>query len=162
LKVPRFDAEKIDASTLILADNIEKVPPKQIGIGQFVLGDVKVRPALDQTFVAEQKMGIYFQVYNLKLDPTTHKANAVARVRITTAKGDQEILNHSQTSEEFNQFGDQLTIETQITLHQSDFAPGKYKLEIVIDDKVGNQTLTRSQEFTVKPAAAPARTVAAN
>jgi hypothetical protein len=47
-------------------------------------------------------------------------------------------------------------------LHQTDFAPGKYKLEITIDDKVGNQKLTRSQEFTVKPAAIPARATAAN
>jgi GWxTD domain-containing protein len=162
MKVPRFDTEKLDASTLILADNIEKVPAKQIGIGQFVLGDVKVRPALDQTFAAEQKMGIYFQIYNLKIDPTTHKSNAVAHLRITTAKGDQTILDSSQSSEDFKQFADQLTIETQLTLHQSDFPPGKYKLEITIDDKVGNQTLTRSQEFTVKPAAQPARAVAAN
>ena len=151
LKVPRFDSEKLDASSLILADNIEKVPAaKQIGIGPFVLGDVKVRPALGQEFTAEQKMGIYFQVYNLKLDPTTQKSNAVAHVKITNAKGDQVIIDTSETSEEFKQFGDQLTIETQLTLHQSDFAPGKYKLEITIEDKVGNQSLTRSQEFTVK------------
>lgn len=161
LKVPRFDTEKLDASTLILADNIEKVPPRQIGIGPFVLGDVKVRPALNQEFTAEQKMGIYFQIYNLKLDPTTHKSSAVAHVKITSAKGDQVVVDTSQTSEEFKQFGDQLTIETQITLHQSDFAPGKYKLEITIDDKVGNQTLTRSQDFTVKPSSQPTRAAAA-
>jgi GWxTD domain-containing protein len=162
LKVPRFDSEKLDASSLILADSIEKVPPRQIGIGPFVLGDVKVRPALNQEFLAEQKMGIYFQVYNLKLDPTTHKSNAVAHVKITNAKGDQSIIDTSETSEDFKQFGDQLTIETQITLHQSDFAPGKYKLEITIDDKVGNQSLTRSQEFTVKPIAPAARATASN
>jgi GWxTD domain-containing protein len=162
LKVPRFDTEKIDASTLILADNIEKVPPRQIGIGPFVLGDVKVRPALNQEFTAEQKMGIYFQIYNLKLDATTHKSNVVAHVKITTAKGEQVILDTRESSDEFKQWGDQLTIETQITLHQADFAPGKYKIEITIDDKVGNQTLTRSQEFTVKPAPQPARATAAN
>jgi hypothetical protein len=123
---------------------------------------VKVRPALGQEFSAEQKMGIYFQVYNLKLDQTTHKSNAVAHVRITNAKGDQTIIDTSESSEDFKQFGDQLTIETQITLHQSDFAPGKYKIEITINDKVGNQTLTRSQEFTVKPTAQPARAAASN
>jgi GWxTD domain-containing protein len=162
LRVPQFDAEKLDASTLILADSIEKVPPQQVGIGPFVLGDVKVRPALHQEFTAEQKMGIYFQIYNLKIDPTTHKSNVLAHFKITTAKGDQVILDTPETSDEFKQFGDQLTIETQITLHQNDFAPGKYKLEITVDDKVGNQSLTRSQEFTVKPAALPPRATAAN
>jgi hypothetical protein len=66
------------------------------------------------------------------------------------------------TSEEFKQFGDQLTIETQVTLHQSDFAPGKYKLEITVDDKVSNQSLTRTQEFTVNPAPLPAHATASN
>ena len=105
LKVPRFDTEKLDASTLILADNIEKVPARQIGIGPFVLGDVKVRPALNQEFTAEQKMGIYFQVYNLKLDPTTHKSNAVADVKITSVKGDQIVMDTAETSEHLNNLG---------------------------------------------------------
>nr|HEV7954412.1 hypothetical protein [Candidatus Acidoferrales bacterium] len=61
----------------------------------------------------------------------------------------------------FKQFGDQLTIETQITLHQTDFAPGKYKLEITVNDKISNQSLTRTQEFTVNPAPQPARATAA-
>jgi GWxTD domain-containing protein len=162
LRVPLFDSEKMDSSTLILADSIEKVPPKQIGIGQFVLGDVKVRPELHQEFLAEQKMGIYMQVYNLKIDPDTHKSNIVAHFRITTAKGDQTIVDMTENSEEFKQFGDQLTIETQITLHQADFAPGKYKLEISVEDKNGKQNLVRSQEFTVKPMAQPQRATASN
>jgi len=162
IRVPQFDQEKLDSSTLILADNIEKVPAKQIGIGQFVLGDVKVRPALHQEFTAEQKMGIYMQVYNLKIDPDTHKSNAVAHFRISTAKGDQTIVDMNETSDEFKQFGDQLTIETQITLHQADFTPGKYKLEISVEDKNGKQNLVRSQEFTVKPAAQTQRTAASN
>jgi GWxTD domain-containing protein len=162
LRVPRFDTEKLDASTLILADSIEKVPARQIGIGPFVLGDVKVRPALNQEFTAEQKMGIYFQVYNLALDPTSHKSNAVAHVKITSAKSGQVIMDTSETSEEFKQFGDQLTIETQVTLHQSDFAPGKYKLEITVDDKINKQSLTRVQEFTVNPAPQPAHATSSN
>src|ERR1700733_5924862 len=162
LRVPRFDTEKLDASTLILADSIEKVPPRQIGIAPFVLGDVQVRPALSQEFNAEQKMGIYFQVYNLASDPTSHKSNAVAHVKITSVKGGQTIMETDETSEQFKQFGDQLTIETQITLHQADFAPGKYKLEITVDDKVTNQSLTRTQEFTVNPAAQPAHATASN
>ena len=36
LAVPRYDEEKLEASTLILADQIEHVPAKQIGTGQFV------------------------------------------------------------------------------------------------------------------------------
>jgi hypothetical protein len=42
--MPHFDYEKVVASSLILADQIEPVASKQIGAGQFVLGAFKVRP----------------------------------------------------------------------------------------------------------------------
>ena len=38
LAVPRYEDEKLEASSLILADQIEHVPAKQIGTGQFVSG----------------------------------------------------------------------------------------------------------------------------
>src|SRR5438445_7000347 len=47
LQVPRYDDDKLEASSLILADQIERVPAKQIGSGQFVLRSTKVRPRLE-------------------------------------------------------------------------------------------------------------------
>src|ERR1700746_4120072 len=66
LQVPRYEDDKLDASSLILADQIEHVPAKQIGAGQFVLGSSKVRPRLEGDFTTNDKLGIYMQVYNLK------------------------------------------------------------------------------------------------
>src|SRR5579864_5006663 len=62
LAVPRYADEKLDASTLILADQLEHVPAKQIGTGQFVLGSTKVRPRLNSDFTTSDRMGIYLQV----------------------------------------------------------------------------------------------------
>ena len=42
LRVPHFEDDKLDASLLILADQIESVPTTQIGTGQFVLNFYKV------------------------------------------------------------------------------------------------------------------------
>src|SRR6516225_2660212 len=50
LAVPRYQDDKLEASSLILADQIEHVPAKQIGTGQFVLGSSKVRPRLEADF----------------------------------------------------------------------------------------------------------------
>src|ERR1700746_3449474 len=66
LQVPRYEDEKLEASSLILADQIERVPAKQIGAGQFVIGSSKVRPRLEGDFTTTDKLGIYMQVYNLK------------------------------------------------------------------------------------------------
>src|SRR6202171_97884 len=76
LQVPRYEDDKLEASSLILADQLEHVPAKQIGTGQFVLGSSKVRPRLEGDFTSTDKLGIYMQVYNLKPDDKTHKSNA--------------------------------------------------------------------------------------
>src|SRR5260370_14243115 len=73
LQVPRYGDESLEASSLILADQLEHVPAKQIGTGQFVLGSSKVRPKLDGEFPSDIKLGIYMQVYNLNPDEKTHK-----------------------------------------------------------------------------------------
>src|SRR6202165_4842049 len=56
LQVPRYDDDKLEASSLILADQIEHVPAKQIGAGQFVLGSSKVRPRMEADFTSNEKM----------------------------------------------------------------------------------------------------------
>src|SRR5882757_3529725 len=68
LVVPRMDGEKLTASNIVLADLIEHVPDKSIGMGQFVIGTSKVRPRVDDIFKREEKMGIYFKIYNFGTD----------------------------------------------------------------------------------------------
>ena len=62
--VPRLDPDKLSASTLILADQIEKVPMRSIGTGQFVIGSSKVRPRIGDVFRRDETLGIYMKLYN--------------------------------------------------------------------------------------------------
>ncbi|MBI3896190.1 MAG: GWxTD domain-containing protein, partial [Acidobacteria bacterium] len=73
LEVPRYEEDQLATSSLILADLIEKVPTKRIGLGQFVIGGTKVRPAVQESFSKDQRLGIYMQVYNLKSDASGYK-----------------------------------------------------------------------------------------
>jgi len=148
LAVPRYEDEKLESSSLILADQIEHVPAKQIGTGQFVLGSSKVRPRLDGDFLANEKLGIYMQVYNLKPDEKTHKSSAT--FQFTVKKGNQQVMQFKETSAEMKQTGDQVTIERLLPL--ATLAPGKYTLEINATDTVSNQTISRTAEFAVKAA----------
>ena len=66
LAVSPIPDDKLDASSLILADQMEPVSSKDVGVGQFVLGSTKVRPKLDAEFRTDQPIGIYLQFYNLK------------------------------------------------------------------------------------------------
>src|SRR5437660_6549635 len=89
LAVPRYEDDKLAASSLILADQIEHVPAKEIGTGQFVLGSSKVRPRLEGDFTSDQRLGIYMQVYNLKPDDSTHKSNG--NFEFTVKRGNEPV-----------------------------------------------------------------------
>ncbi len=146
LQVPRYEDEKLEASSLILADQIEHVPAKQIGSGQFVLGSSKVRPRLEGDFTTADKLGIYMQVYNLKPDDKTHKSSAT--FQFTVRKGKEQIMQFKETSEEMKQTGDQVTIERLLPL--ATLSPGKYSLEVNAIDSLSNQTISKTADFTVK------------
>jgi len=158
LQVPRYEDEKLEASSLILADQIEHVPAKQIGAGQFVLGSSKVRPRLEGDFTTADKLGIYMQVYNLKPDDKTHKSSA--SFQYTVKKGDQQVMQFKETGDEMKQTGDQVTIERLLPL--GTLTPGKYSLEVLATDSLSNQTISRKAEFSVKPPMAVPTKVAAN
>jgi GWxTD domain-containing protein len=152
MAVPRYEEDKLASSTLIVADQIERVPTKSIGFGQFVIGDSKVRPRFDQTFTSEERLGVYVQIYNLGVDEKTNKADATIQYRVTL--GDKEIFKTVEAAQQLNQNGQQITLERLLPLKS--FDPGRYKLEIQVTDNIKKQTITPSAEFTVKPVVATA------
>jgi GWxTD domain-containing protein len=151
LRVPQFEDDKLDASSLILADQIETVPSSQTGSGQFVLNSYKVRPRLSQEFSSTDKLGIFLQLYNLKLDEASHKTNVSVVYRIT--RDQQEIWRAVETADHLHQGGEQLTIERLIPV--ASLVPGRYTLEVTAIDLLTNDTVIRAADFTVK-AATPA------
>jgi hypothetical protein len=149
LAVPRFQEDQLSSSSLILADDIQRVSMKDIGLGQFVLGDVKVRPRMDQSFTPADSMGVFLQVYNLKVDDNTHKANASVQYRVTRDKETTPMMTFDIPADKLPQRGEELTLENRITL--GSLAPGKYKLEVAITDNLTKETITPTAAFTVKP-----------
>ena len=151
LDVPAFQDDQLSNSSLILADDIQRVSTKDIGLGAFVLGDLKVRPKLDQTFTPEESMGVFLQVYNLKMDDKTHKADASVEYRVMKDEKGQTAptLKFDIPADKLPEHGEEMTLANTITL--GSLAPGKYKLEVAITDNVSKQTITPTTNFTVKP-----------
>jgi len=149
LTVPRIDADKVTPSSLVLADLIEKVPPKSIGAGQFVIGDSKVRPRMDDSFKRDEKMGIYFKLYNLGPDETTHKPAGEISYEVVK-KGSGEMV-FPEFTEQIAQIPDastsQVTVEKLLPLNS--LAPGHYTLKVKVTDKNRNQVLPLTADFTV-------------
>lgn len=150
LAVPQFSDDNLGASTLILADEINRVSAQNIGLGQFVIGDVKVRPKLDGVFTRTDPMGIFLQIYNLKTDPKTHRSDASVEYRILKGKDPTPVLKFDLPSNRLDAHGEELTLENRLTLNS--LVPGHYKLEVAVTDNLAKQTITPAAEFTVKPA----------
>src|SRR6266849_2806732 len=105
LRVPRYEDDKLDASSLILADQLEPVSTRQASLGQFVLGSYKVRPRVNQEFSTTDKMGVFLQLYSLKLDDSSHKTSVSVTYRITI---DHEEFRANTAGRTFSFFADNL------------------------------------------------------
>jgi GWxTD domain-containing protein len=148
LAVPRYDDDQLASSTLIVADEMQRVSAHDIGVGQFVLGDMKVRPKLDAVFTPDEHMGLFLQVYNLKVDDKTHKANASIEYRVMKDK--TQVLKFDQSSDKLGQHGEELTLEDGLTLNS--LTPGNYRIEVAVTDNISKQTISPSSNFTIKAA----------
>jgi hypothetical protein len=148
LDVPRIDPDKLASSTLILADMIEKVPPKSIGAGQFVIGDSKVRPRVDETFKREEKLGIYLKLYNFDGDEKTHKPSGEVEYEVLKNGSNEKIYDFTEDVTKLpGASASSVTIEKLLPL--KDLAPGQYTIRIKVTDKNRNQVLSPSAQFTV-------------
>jgi len=154
LAVPRFEDDKLSSSTLILADQIQRVSAKDIGLGQFVLGDIKVRPKMDGAFTPNENMGVFLQVYNLKVDEKTHKADASVQFRVTREKETEPVLKFDLPPSKLPEHGEEMTLENVVTL--GSLTPGKYSLEVAVTDNLAKETITKASNFTVKAASGTA------
>jgi GWxTD domain-containing protein len=149
LNVPHFDDEKLSASSLILADVIEKVPTNSIGSGQFVIGDTKVRPRLTDTFERNEKLGIYTQFYNFTPDAKTKKPNGSIEYDITRDGAKAPVLHYTEDVTAIpGASSQQVTVEKLLPLQSLE--PGKYTLNMKVVDRNSNQTVTPTANFTVK------------
>ncbi len=143
LLVPRFEGGKLAASSIILADSIEKVPARTIGMGQFVLGDSKVRPRVTGVFGRDEKMGIYFQVYG------SGDETGSLEYQVTKAGSSQPLIDFT---EEIRFPPDsparQVTVEKMLPLRSLE--AGDYTLKVIITERNRYQVLSPSAPFSVR------------
>ena len=148
INVPRMDGEKLMASNIVLADLIEHVDTRSIGMGQFVIGGSKVRPRVDDSFKREEKMGIYFRIYNFGTDGDNRTPTGEVTYEVVKNGTNEKIFEVTEDVAKIpGASSDKVTVEKLLPL--TGLAPGTYTLRVKITDKNRNQTLTPSAQFTV-------------
>jgi GWxTD domain-containing protein len=146
IKVPRFNDDQLASSSLVLADLIQPLPTSQVGTGPFVIGGTKVRPSVSQEFTREQDLGIYMQVYNLGLDPQTHRPSADIQYEIL--KDGKALLTQTEQAAKIANASQQVTLQKTMPLRS--LQPGKYTVQIKVTDKVKNQTVSPTASFELR------------
>jgi len=147
LNVPRMEEDVLFASSLVLADVLEKVPTRSIGTGQFVIGTSKVRPRVGETFRRHEKMGIYMKLYNFQPDEQSGKPKGEIVYEIVRDSDNKPVLEFVEDAAALEGSASQATIEKLLPL--ANFEPGKYTLRVKVTDKLKNASLTQSAQFTV-------------
>jgi GWxTD domain-containing protein len=153
VEVPKYDEDKLSASSLILADKMERVPSKQIGTGNFIIGNTYIRPRVMQTaatpasFKRDQKLNFWMQVYNLGIDEKSRQNSATIQYEILDASN-KSVLNSSEDSKSLGANQDQVTLEKSMPLES--LQPGKYTVKISVNDSISKQTIAQSALFTVE------------
>lgn len=148
LVVPHYEEDQLAASSVILADQLERVPTNSIGAGQFVIRSSKVRPRLGDSFKQSETMGIYTEFYNLGMDQKTKKPQGTIEYEVVNNADNKTVMTQTEDLTGFpNASGFLLTVEKKLPLKT--LPPGKYTLKLKIDDKLKNQSLTPSAQFTI-------------
>ena len=152
--VPDYADDKLSASSLIVADQMEAVPMKNVGTGNFVIGTTKVRPRVAGAdgkpviFKRNQKVNFWMQIYNLSVDDKTHKPSATVQYEVVNAATNKAVVHTIESTEQMGNVGDQVTL--QKTLSAANLGPGVYRIQIKVDDKLSKQMVDPTATFAVE------------
>jgi GWxTD domain-containing protein len=153
VNVPKYDDDKLSASSLILADQMERVPSKDIGAGNFVIGNTRIRPrvpsgiAAPVTFHRAQSLNFWMQVYNLGIDEKSKQNGATIEYQVVNTGTNQTVLQTQELTSKTNPNSDQVTLERSLPL--ASLQPGKYQITIKVNDGISKQQIAESAPFVV-------------
>ncbi|RSL14835.1 GWxTD domain-containing protein [Edaphobacter aggregans] len=153
INVPKYDDDKLAASSLILADEMTRVPSKEIGAGNFVIGNTHIRPrvptgvATPVTFHRSQSLNFWMQVYNLGIDEKSKQNGATIEYDVVNMTTNQTILQTQELTSKTNPNADQVTLERTMPL--ASLQPGKYQITIKVNDGITKQQIAESAPFVV-------------
>jgi GWxTD domain-containing protein len=154
--VPEYSDDKLQTSSLIVADQMEPVPTKDVSTGNFVIGVTKVRPRVAPADgkpalfkrTNDQKANFWMQVYNLGVDDKTHKPSATFEYDIVNVATNKPVVQKTESTDTMGNVGEQVTLQKSIAL--ANLQPGVYRIEIKVNDNISKQTVDPSATFAVE------------
>jgi GWxTD domain-containing protein len=137
------------AGSLLIVKRIEEMPggvsDPQHPFAAFELGTARLVPTFGGVASASEQVEFVYQVYDLRTDPTTGKADASAVVSILK-DGKTPVAKAPPKAIEAERDGASVG-----PIPLANFGPGKYVVQLKVTDKLGKHEVVQEAPLEVKP-----------
>ena len=144
---PSYSEEDLVTSSLVLSDSIRQLEDVQQQDQMFVLGDLKIRPSIDNIFSSSKPLGVYLQVYNAAIDESTLRPSL--RVKYRLSQGGQNLAERLDEDGEPIQFFSPGRVVLVTSFSAESLRPGIYRMEVEVQDRIRDQLVTVGEKFHV-------------
>jgi len=162
LTAPNYWGTELTTTPIMIAQSVEQLSAplsqEQQMDRPYVLGNMEIVPASDHAISKKEELSLLFLIYNVQVNDSG-KPDLDVDYRFNQKTGDTEKFFNRTQPQQFNattlppQFdvraGHQVVGGQTIPL--ASFPEGEYRLEIKINDKLANKSITRDVKFTVTP-----------
>lgn len=162
MTVPNYWGTELTTTPIMIADKVDQLSapltPEQQLERPYVIGNMEILPSPDHVLSKKEELSLLFLIYNVSTDPSG-KPDVEVDYRFNQKTGETEKFFNRTQPQQFNAS----TLPPQFNLnagHQvvggqtvplASFPEGDYRLEIKINDKLANKSITREVTFTVAP-----------
>ncbi|MGE5813425.1 MAG: hypothetical protein ACM36C_02965 [Acidobacteriota bacterium] len=162
MTVPDYWGTELTTTPIMVAEKVEQLSAPLSQDQQlerpYVLGNMEIAPAPDNVLSKKEELSLLFLIYNVQVNEAG-KPDVDVDYRFNQKTGDTEKFFNRTQPQQFNastlppQFdvraGHQVVGGQTVPL--ASFPEGEYRLEIKINDKLANKSITRDVKFTVTP-----------
>jgi GWxTD domain-containing protein len=146
---PDGSVAKVLSGSVLLVRGIEELPGgasnPEHPLSAFELGRVRLNPVFGGIVHKAEQVEIFYQVYDLRLDPATSKADGVALVSILK-EGKAAVAKAPPNPIETEFAGSSVG-----PISLAGFEPGKYVVQLKVSDKVAKKDLVQETPLEVLP-----------
>lgn len=146
MAIPQGSTLEPEASSIILADIIQKAPPDRMKLDPFVLGHLRVVPNLRGYFTSKDMLGLYVEFYNLQLDASEQQPSV--NIDSYFCDGKERGATLPKSNENLQVDGTSILFNKGIPL--VGLTPGKHRICLEMNDLLAQKRAAARAEFEIR------------
>lgn len=149
LTVPHYGNDKLDISSLILSNRVQILPSSMVPISRtllpYLFENIKIVPNVRRNFRPEDKLSLFYYIYNLSLDPSTGKNRLAIEYLFY-----KRTMIYRRVATRYPPPTPLPTRAFLTTFKLDGFTPGSYTLRVRAIDLVSRQRTSKNISFELR------------